>query len=292
MMGQPAARLTDMHVCPMWDGPVPHVGGPVVAPGCPTVLIGGLPAARVTDMAVCCGPPDMIAQGSPTVFIGGLMAARMGDMTAHGGVIVIGEPTVLIGDAGSGGAGSGGDDEASTGGDDTEGDVADDDDNDDTDSDAAPAVTLDTSKFPDQRTEYGSTLKSAFPNLGDNYEILGPASPDYNCIGHTLGLDDQWVNPVTGPPGDELSGMDEIYAQQGYQRLPTLDYSDVPGTQKVVVYATMNPDGTINQVTHGAIQDDTGAWTSKLGQLPLIRHASPDDLDGPSYGQPVAVYAK
>ena len=62
-MGQPAARLTDMHVCPMWDGPVPHVGGPVVAPGCPTVLIGGLPAARVTDMAVCCGPPDMIAQG-------------------------------------------------------------------------------------------------------------------------------------------------------------------------------------------------------------------------------------
>ena len=103
-MGQPAARLTDMHVCPMWDGPVPHVGGPVVAPGCPTVLIGGLPAARVTDMAVCCGPPDMIAEGSPTVFIGGLMAARMGDMTVHGGVIVVGDPTVLIGDGGAGGA--------------------------------------------------------------------------------------------------------------------------------------------------------------------------------------------
>ena len=100
MMGQPAARLTDMHVCPMWDGPVPHVGGPVVAPGCPTVLIGGLPAARVTDMAVCCGPPDMIAQGSPTVLIGGLLAARMGDMTVHGGVIVVGDPTVLIGDGG------------------------------------------------------------------------------------------------------------------------------------------------------------------------------------------------
>jgi len=99
-MGQPAARLTDMHVCPMWDGPVPHVGGPVVAPGCPTVLIGGLPAARVTDMAVCCGPPDMIAQGSPTVLIGGLLAARMGDMTVHGGVIVVGDPTVLIGDGG------------------------------------------------------------------------------------------------------------------------------------------------------------------------------------------------
>jgi uncharacterized Zn-binding protein involved in type VI secretion len=97
-MGQPAARLTDMHICPMWSGPVPHVGGPVTAPCAPTVLIGGLPAARVTDIAICCGPPDMIAQGSPTVFIGGLMAARLGDMTVHGGVIVAGAPTVLIGD--------------------------------------------------------------------------------------------------------------------------------------------------------------------------------------------------
>ncbi|MGH6990553.1 MAG: PAAR domain-containing protein [Stellaceae bacterium] len=98
-MGQPAARLTDMHTCPMVDpGPVPHVGGPIVAPGEPTVLIGGLPAARMTDMCVCIGPPDSIATGSPTVLIGGLMAARMFDPTDHGGVIVIGEPTVLIGD--------------------------------------------------------------------------------------------------------------------------------------------------------------------------------------------------
>ena len=93
----PAARLTDMHVCPLVTVLVPHVGGPIVAPGCPTVLIGGLPAARVTDVAVCVGPPDMIALGSFTVMIGGLPAARMGDMTAHGGVIV-GPccPTVII----------------------------------------------------------------------------------------------------------------------------------------------------------------------------------------------------
>jgi uncharacterized Zn-binding protein involved in type VI secretion len=96
-MGAPAARLTDMHVCPMVTGVVPHVGGPILAPGAPTVLIGKLPAARVTDMAVCVGPPDMIALGSLTVLIGGMPAARMGDTCAHGGAIVMGYPTVLIG---------------------------------------------------------------------------------------------------------------------------------------------------------------------------------------------------
>lgn len=93
----PAARLTDMHVCPMVTALVPHVGGPILAPGAPTVLICGLPAARISDMAVCVGPPDVIAMGSFTVLIGGMPAARIGDMTAHGGVIVAGAPTVLIG---------------------------------------------------------------------------------------------------------------------------------------------------------------------------------------------------
>ena len=97
-MGQPAARITDLHICPMITVLVPHVGGPVLPPGCPTVLIGGMPAARVGDMAVCVGPPDVVLPpGSPTVLIGGMPAARMGDMTAHGGVIVLGFPTVLIG---------------------------------------------------------------------------------------------------------------------------------------------------------------------------------------------------
>jgi uncharacterized Zn-binding protein involved in type VI secretion len=96
-MGQPAARLTDMHVCPMLTVLVPHVGGPIAGPGAPTVLIGGLPAARVGDMVVCVGPPDVIAMGCFTVLIGGAPAARMGDLTAHGGTIVLGLPTVLIG---------------------------------------------------------------------------------------------------------------------------------------------------------------------------------------------------
>lgn len=92
-----AARITDMHVCPMTTGPVPHVGGPILPPGCPTVMIGGLPAARVGDMATCVGPPDSIVMGSGTVMIGGMPAARMGDTTAHGGSIILGCPTVNIG---------------------------------------------------------------------------------------------------------------------------------------------------------------------------------------------------
>ncbi|MGB1253449.1 MAG: PAAR domain-containing protein [Candidatus Promineifilaceae bacterium] len=95
-MSKPAARIGDMHTCPMVTGTVPHVGGPISA-GEPTVLIAGMPAARVGDSAVCVGPPDTIAAGSGTVMIGGKPAARLGDSTAHGGVIVVGAPTVLIG---------------------------------------------------------------------------------------------------------------------------------------------------------------------------------------------------
>lgn len=93
----PAARLTDMHVCPMVTGVVPHVGGPIVGPGAATVLIAGMPAAVMGDSCVCVGPPDSIVKGSATVLIGGKPAARMGDTTAHGGSIVAGAPTVMIG---------------------------------------------------------------------------------------------------------------------------------------------------------------------------------------------------
>ncbi|MBQ0788021.1 MAG: PAAR domain-containing protein [Oceanihabitans sp.] len=95
-----AARITDLHVCPMETPgvvPIPHVGGPIVGPGEPTVLIGGLPAAKVGDALVCVGPPDSIVSGSRTVNIGGMPAARVGDVTAHGGTIVIGASNVLIG---------------------------------------------------------------------------------------------------------------------------------------------------------------------------------------------------
>jgi uncharacterized Zn-binding protein involved in type VI secretion len=95
-----AARLTDLHVCPMvtpGSPPVPHVGGPVVGPGVASVLIGGLPAAVVGDSAACAGPPDVIVAGSATVMIGRKPAARCGDGTAHGGSLALGCPTVMIG---------------------------------------------------------------------------------------------------------------------------------------------------------------------------------------------------
>ena len=96
----PAARLTDMHVCPMLTPgvpPIPHVGGPIAGPGAPLVLIGGMPAAKLSDMAVCVGPPDVIVMGAVTTLVGGMPAARMTSMTAHGGTVVAGYPMVLIG---------------------------------------------------------------------------------------------------------------------------------------------------------------------------------------------------
>ena len=90
-----------MHVCPMVETPgptpVPHVGGPCIGPGVPTVLIGNMPAVTLGDMCTCTGPPDTIVAGSATVLIGGKPAARLGDSTSHGGSIILGEFTVLIG---------------------------------------------------------------------------------------------------------------------------------------------------------------------------------------------------
>lgn len=86
-----------MHTCPMVTGVVPHVGGPILTPGAPNVLIGNLPAAAVGSTATCVGPPDSVVMGSFTVLIANKPAARMGDLTSHGGTIVVGCPTVLIG---------------------------------------------------------------------------------------------------------------------------------------------------------------------------------------------------
>ena len=98
-MGMPAARVGDMHVCPLATPavpPVPHVGGPILPPGAMTVLIGGMPAARVGDMCVCVGPPDVIVMGAFKTLIKGQPAARMTSMTAHGGTVVMGYPMCLV----------------------------------------------------------------------------------------------------------------------------------------------------------------------------------------------------
>ncbi len=107
-MGMPAARITDMHVCPMVTVLVPHVGGPIMVPSAPTVLIGNLPAAGMGSMCTCVGPPDVIMTGAMNVLIGGRPAARVMDTTAHGGKVVLGCFTVLIGTSGSASAGGAG----------------------------------------------------------------------------------------------------------------------------------------------------------------------------------------
>ena len=106
----PAARITDFHMCPMVTPgipPIPHVGGPVIM-GSPNVITGKMPQARMGDMAVCVGPPDSIIKGSAGVFVNKMPAARMGDNTAHGGAIMVGCPTVMIGEVGGAGGGGGG----------------------------------------------------------------------------------------------------------------------------------------------------------------------------------------
>lgn len=107
-MSLPAARITDFHACPLVNLLVPHVGGPIIPPGKPTVFIGNLPAVTVSAQATCTGPPDVVLPpGAPTVLISGMPAARATDMTSHGGSIVVGCFTVLIGSAGGGDGGGG-----------------------------------------------------------------------------------------------------------------------------------------------------------------------------------------
>lgn len=96
-MSMPASRIGDMHVCPMVTGVVPHVGGPILPPCVPNVLVGSIPVAVVGNPCTCVGPPDVIVMGSTTVFAGGRMVARIGDTTAHGGKIIVGFPTVVVG---------------------------------------------------------------------------------------------------------------------------------------------------------------------------------------------------
>jgi type VI secretion system secreted protein VgrG len=122
--------------------------------------------------------------------------------------------------------------------------------------------------------------------------VIAGASKTYNCISWSLGVTDHWVNPETGPAYAPLSRMDRMYAELGYYREHDLNWRVEPGLEKVVLYATLNADGTIKEVTHAAHEEADGTFTSKLGQLPVIRHDTPGALKGPTYGLPVAVYVR
>lgn len=135
-------------------------------------------------------------------------------------------------------------------------------------------------------------LARGFPQLDRNFKIIDRPAQDYNCIAYTLGLFNQWIDPQTGPANAPFAPMDQLYARYGYQRTPALDLAPNPQLQRIAIYALTTPNGAIKQITHAALQGSDGSWTSKLGHLPLIRHASPYAVDGPIYGVPVATYVR
>jgi hypothetical protein len=136
---------------------------------------------------------------------------------------------------------------------------------------------------PDQRT--------GFPRLGEEFEVLAPASVMYNCIGWSLGNTGAWVWPTDGQQPAYLPNFDALYRYYGFRRVKGLEFRRWPGHDKVVLYAVRKSDGSI-QPTHAARQMPDGSWSSKLGSLPLIRHLHPNDIAGPSYGVPYVIYVR
>jgi len=151
-------------------------------------------------------------------------------------------------------------------------------------------VAFDKSRFPNARRVVKDSV--SFPNLGEEFEVVDPMQgKQYNCIAHSFGVHSYWVNPKTGPSDHPLRYMDNMYREKGYTRVSGLDFRLVAGMRKVALYTKVS-NGRVTEVTHAALQERDGSWSSKLGQLPLIRHANPQAVSGPSYGRPIAVYVK
>jgi hypothetical protein len=152
---------------------------------------------------------------------------------------------------------------------------------------------MDLTRFPEERPFFeGEEDRRLFPHLGDAFEILGPSTMAFNCIAHSLGKTDDWINPQTGPTGDPLVQMEQLYRDNRYTNSNSVDCSLTIDEVKLAVYALIDEHDTIQEVTHAAIQDADGTWTSKIGGGPLIRHATPEALHGPAYGKVVAVFVK
>ena len=146
--------------------------------------------------------------------------------------------------------------------------------------------------------------KKDFPNLGDDFEVQAAGTPNptamatragtdkcipgtYNCIAHTAGIKNVWVNPYQ--KGD---AWDLYYGPLGYAKATGTDTGHEKGVQKVAVYATRLPNGKLKEYTHAAVQEIDGTWTSKLGSGPLIRHRTAEAVGGGTYGEVVRVYAR
>ncbi len=151
---------------------------------------------------------------------------------------------------------------------------------------------LDQGRNSDERPKLATPEhRAGFPRLGEEYEVLAPASSAYNCIGWSVGNTTSWVWPTQAGQVPRLADFDALYASHGFRRVAGLDYRRSPGLDKVVLYAMRRPDGSI-ALTHAALQLRDGSWSSKLGSLPLVRHLHPDDVAGPSYGVPYVLYVR
>lgn len=146
---------------------------------------------------------------------------------------------------------------------------------------------------PDLRAAFFSEeITKALPRLGQNFKVLAPADKNYNAYAYAIGVNDRWINVEMGSEAEPLSGMDDFLGQAGYSRLEDLDTSLQRGMQKIVVYATVKPDGDIAQVQSVAVQMKDGSWSSKIGGMAVIGFAKLDQLNGPTYGRPIAVYVR
>jgi hypothetical protein len=146
---------------------------------------------------------------------------------------------------------------------------------------ARAVAPLNRSRFPAERA-----FVTGFPNLGADFEVLAPRNSTFNCIAWSMGITNRWVWP-----GKSVADFDREYGRLGFYRLRTLDYRLQPGVTRIVLYGQVKPAGMI-ECTHAARQATDGTWTSKLGKLPLIRHLTPEALNGQSYGRPIAVYVR
>jgi len=154
-------------------------------------------------------------------------------------------------------------------------------------------ISLDKQRFMGEREAFlRPEVRDAFPFLGDDFEVIGPASDKYNAVSHALGIYDRWLSPMTGPAHAILSDMDKLCADHGFYRLATMDLSLEPAKEKIVVYMSQNADGSWKEVTSMALQEADGSWSSKPGKLAPIRHRTADALRGTAYGVPAAVYVR
>jgi hypothetical protein len=157
----------------------------------------------------------------------------------------------------------------------------------------APGLPAPQAPAEDPKAPFlGAEIKKALPRLGSNFRVLAPASKNYNAYSYVLGVTDRWLVPEAGTADNPLAGADRFLAQASYRRMSGFDARVEPGKQKVAVFATVGPDGSIAAVQSMALQQADGTWACKVGNMAVIGVPSLEALRGPTYGVAVALYVR